>query len=382
MFNNIYKNQKVLITGHTGFKGTWLTQWLLKLGAEVIGYSKDVPSDPSHFEELDIENNISHYIGDVRDLELLKSVFDKHQPSIVFHLAAQSLVRASYDDPHETFSTNTIGTLNVLEIIRTSATYVKACVLVTSDKCYDNVEWMYGYRENDRLGGDDPYSGSKGCAELVAKSYMRSFFKEGFPHIATARAGNVIGGGDWAKDRIIPDIVRAWSKDEKVDIRSPHATRPWQHVLEPLSGYLALGAELCKENSKMKNESFNFGPDSKINKTVGELIDEMEISWDNAPGWIDSSNKVQTKTESTLLKLNCDKSNIMLNWYPVLGFKETLEMTSTWYYDFYFNEVGSKNLTIQQLENYCNQAKEKEIYWAKRDFEEEKSELVITEFPN
>ncbi|MCD0471061.1 CDP-glucose 4,6-dehydratase [Flavobacterium sp. JAS] len=363
MFKDIYRNKKVLVTGHTGFKGTWLTTWLLNLGAEVAGYSISIPTTPSHFEELNLEDKIEHHFGDIRDYEKLLKVCQDFKPEFVFHLAAQPLVRDSYENPRETFDVNMIGTLNVLEVIRKLDDIIKVGVIITSDKCYDNVEWVYGYREDDRLGGEDPYSGSKGAAEIITKSYMHSFFKEGFPNICTTRAGNVIGGGDWAKDRIIPDIVRSWSKNTPVEIRSPYSTRPWQHVLEPLSGYLSVGAELYESNSKHRNNAYNFGPDSKVNKNVGELIDEMKGLWQNSPGWI---NKYidDGKKEANLLKLSCDKANINLEWYPVMGFEETIDFTMSWYANFYFDKKSVFDFTNDQINLYTSKAKERKIKWA------------------
>lgn len=365
MFENIYKNKKVLVTGHTGFKGTWLTAWLLNLGADVAGYSIGIPTQPSHFEELHLDEKIKHYIGDIRDYNRFNEVCNEFKPEFIFHLAAQPLVRESYSNPKETFEVNMLGTLNVLEVIRHMKDVVKVGVIITSDKAYDNVEWVYGYREDDKLGGEDPYSGSKGAAELVTKSYMHSFFKTGFPNIATTRAGNVIGGGDWAKDRIVPDIVRSWSENKAVEIRSPYSTRPWQHVLEPLSGYLCLGAELYKEASAHRNSAFNFGPDSKVNKNVGELIDEMKRLWDNSPGWI---NKFvdDGKPEANLLKLSCDRANILLKWYPVMGFEETLDFTMSWYVNYYQHKSSIFEFTNSQINLYTQKAKERNILWAQK----------------
>lgn len=363
MFYEIYKNKKVLVTGHTGFKGSWLTAWLLNLGAEVAGYSNGIPSNPSHFEELNLENKIKHYLGDIRDYGKFLSVCKDFKPEFIFHLAAQPLVRESYELPRETFEVNMVGTLNVMEVIKELNSYVKVGVIITSDKAYDNLEWVYGYRENDKLGGEDPYSGSKGAAELVVKSYMYSFFKTGFPNIATTRAGNVIGGGDWAKDRIVPDVVRNWSKNLPVEVRSPYSTRPWQHVLEPLSAYLALGAKLFEEQSKFRNQAFNFGPDSKVNKTVGELLNYMKGLWNDSPGWINKFTN-DGKKEANLLKLNCDKANIQLEWYPVLSFEETLDFTVSWYFDFYNNQDSTFDYTTNQIKLYANLAKERKIKWA------------------
>lgn len=363
MFGNIYKNKKVLVTGHTGFKGTWLTTWLLNLGADVAGYSIGIPTNPSHFEELNLEQKIQHHIGDIRDYNRFFEVCNDFKPEIVFHLAAQPLVRESYSNPKETFEVNMLGTLNVLEVIRNMQDVIKVGVIITSDKAYDNVEWVYGYREDDKLGGEDPYSGSKGAAELITKSYMHSFFKTGFPNVCTTRAGNVIGGGDWAKDRIVPDIVKSWSENKAVEIRSPYSTRPWQHVLEPLSGYLCLGAKLFEENSAHRNMSFNFGPDSKVNKNVGELIDEMKIRWESSPGWI---NKYVNdgKPEANLLKLTCDRANILLNWYPVMDFIETVDFTMNWYLNYYQQEKNIFEFTITQIQTYTAKAKERNIAWS------------------
>eukprot|EP01132_Coremiostelium_polycephalum_P010413 gene10413-12786_t len=348
----------VLVTGHTGFKGSWLTAWLLSLGAEVAGYSLSVPTEPSHIEELGVLSKIKHYLGDIRNYSEFYQVCREFEPEFIFHLAAQPLVRDSYTDPLNTFEVNMIGTLNVLEVIRNMANKVKVGIIITSDKCYDNVEWVHGYRENDALGGADPYSGSKGAAELIAKSYMLSFFKGGKPRVATVRAGNVIGGGDWAKDRIVPDIVKSWSTGKPVEIRSPYSTRPWQHVLEPLSGYLDLAAHLYQEESELYNQAFNFGPDSKINKNVGELIDEMKLNWTDSPGWINQSVSGSDMKESNLLKLSCDKANILLKWYPVMGFEETISFTVKWYVDFYQNEKEMFIVTTDQINEYTQKAKE------------------------
>lgn len=360
---DLYRNKKVLVTGHTGFKGTWLTTWLLYLGAEVAGYSIDIPTQPSHFEELDLDKKIKHYLGDIRDYVRFFEVCQEFKPEFIFHLAAQPLVRESYSNPRETFEVNMSGTLNVLETIRNMSDVVKVGIIITSDKCYDNVEWIYGYREDDKLGGEDPYSGSKGAAELISKSYMHSFFKSGFPNIATVRAGNVIGGGDWAKDRIVPDIIRSWSEGNSVEIRNPYSTRPWQHVLEPLSGYLCLGVDLYASDSKNRNESFNFGPDSRVNKNVGALIDEMKEMWPGSPGWINKYVE-DGKKEANLLKLCCDKANIILKWHPVLGFEETIDFTMTWYLNFYNKDRSVYDFTRDQIESYLQKAKNLKLAWA------------------
>ncbi len=363
MFNNVYKGKTVLVTGHTGFKGTWLCSWLIKLGANVVGYSIGLPSKPSHFEELNLESKIKHYIGDISDFELLRNICIENKPEIVFHLAAQALVRLSYTEPRETMITNIIGITNILEIARTTE-FIKAAIIITSDKCYDNVEWTYGYREIDRLGGEDPYSASKGCAEIVTHSYMKSFFKSNQTFIATARAGNVIGGGDWAKDRIVPDSIKAWSENKDVEIRSPYATRPWQHVLEPLSGYLLLGSELYLQNLLVKNESFNFGPESNVNKTVEQLLNEMGTLWSSVK-WHITGDQSNFK-EAGLLKLCCDKAHHILEWYPTMSFEETVEFTVSWYKEFYESDLSGEKLfqlTTSQIDQYIDKAKLRKRTW-------------------
>ena len=362
MFESTYKGRRVLVTGHTGFKGSWLCAWLLDLGATVAGFSTNIPTKPSHFEVLRLTDRIEHFEGDVRNKGSLQKAIDKFCPEIVFHFAAQSLVRKSYEDPALTFETNSIGTLNLLECLRNQPS-IKAAVLITSDKCYENVEWLWGYRENDPLGGKDPYSASKACAELISRVYMESFFKKNGPNIATARAGNVIGGGDWASDRLVPDCVRAWSEKKPIITRNPKATRPWQHVLEPLSGYLTLGQKLFSGNSICKNQSFNFGPQEKINQSVGDLITEMTQYW---PG---AESKVQqdidsSKSESTLLKLNCEKSHQLLQWRAVLDFSETVRMTGEWYQAFY-NEKQTSIIetTSKQIQEYTEKATQSNLAW-------------------
>ena len=362
MFESTYKGRRVLVTGHTGFKGSWLCAWLLDLGATVAGFSTNIPTKPSHFEVLRLTDRIEHFEGDVRNKGSLQKAIDKFCPEIVFHLAAQSLVRKSYEDPALTFETNSTGTLNLLECLRNQPS-IKAAVLITSDKCYENVEWLWGYRENDRLGGKDPYSASKACAELISRVYMESFFKKNGPNIATARAGNVIGGGDWASGRIVPDCIRAWLEKKPIITRNPKATRPWQHVLEPLSGYLTLGQKLFSGNSICKNQSFNFGPQEKINQSVGDLITEMTQYW---PG---AESKVQqdidpSKSESTLLKLNCEKSSQFLQWRAVLDFSETVRMTGEWYQAFY-NEKQTSIIetTSRQIQEYAEKATRSNLPW-------------------
>ena len=361
MFNDFYKGKKVLVTGHTGFKGSWLSTWLLNLGAEVTGYSIDLPSEPSLFKDVRLSEKITDIRGDVRDLNSLRGTLDDHSPDIVFHLAAQPIVRRSYNDPIETFTTNAIGSLNILEAVRESNS-VKSLVMITSDKAYRNVEWIWGYKEDDLLGGEDPYSSSKGCAELIFYSYINSYFKnnEKLSKLSTARAGNVIGGGDWAKDRIVPDIVRSFSKNEMLSIRAPNATRPWQHVLEPLSGYLTLG-EMQMKNANLNHESFNFGPRDDVNQNVLRLVEEFSKYWDSG-SW--EVNKDDTKPEAGLLKLNCDKARTMLDWRAILSFEETIKFTGEWYKTYFENDVDLHEFTVQQISDYAQKAKKKGLKWA------------------
>ncbi len=363
MFNNIYTNKKVIVTGHTGFKGSWMTAWLLKLGAKVVGISVDIPTQPSLFEELKLSEKIKDYRLNVLDLEKVKEIFIEERPDFVFHLAAQAIVSVSYSDPVSTFSTNVMGTVHVLEALRHLENDCSA-VIITSDKCYDNVEWVWGYKESDALGGKDIYSGSKGAAEIAFKSYYHSFFKN-HPkvRIASARAGNVIGGGDWAKDRIVPDCMNAWFKGNPVEIRSPKATRPWQHVLEPLSGYLNLGQMLAGEHL-IHGESFNFGPKSENNYTVVQLLEDLGIHWG-----LNDKDKVYTITgnipfhEAGLLKLNCDKALFYLKWLPTLEYSELIAFTSKWYFEFYHSKPDMWSYTIDQLESYEQLARRKELSW-------------------
>ena len=364
MFKNIYQGRNVLVTGHTGFKGSWLCSWLLDLGAIVAGFSVNVPTEPSLFGALSLVDRVQHFEGDVRDKNLLRQTMEKVCPEIVFHLAAQPLVRESYEDPILTFETNSMGTLNLLDCLRGQSS-VEAAVLVTSDKCYENVEWLWGYRENDCLGGKDPYSASKACAEIISSAYMQSFFRDSGPNIATARAGNVIGGGDWAVDRIVPDCVRAWSEGNPIVIRSPNATRPWQHVMEPLSGYLNLGQKLFQSDPRVKNQSFNFGPQARVNQSVAELIAKLARHWPEAK-WESQQEIDSQKPESTLLKLNCDKTLQILQWDAVLNFQETVDMTGKWYQIFYNEGTTSiPEATSTQIREYTEKAIQSNLSWAR-----------------
>ena len=360
---NSFKGAKILITGHTGFKGAWLTAWLKKIGAKVIGVSLKDLNELSHFNVAHISDGIKDYRLDIRDQNALNEIVVNEKPDFVFHLAAQALVRSSYEDPLETWTTNVLGTLNILESLRLLDKICHA-VIITSDKCYDNVEWVWGYKETDALGGPDPYSASKGAAELAIRSHIKSFFpKDGKVRIASARAGNVIGGGDWSQDRIIPDCVKAWSKNKLVKLRNPYATRPWQHVLEPLSGYLRLAISLANEPS-MHGESFNFGPPAKQNQSVLELVEAMACHWDKVK-WKDVSKLEKGPYESGLLKLNCDKALALLNWSAVMDFEDTVKMTAKWYSDFYTDQSMVIDTTNAQIDEYITLAKLEGLDWAK-----------------
>jgi len=359
-----FSGKTVMVTGHTGFKGSWLTAWLKLLGAKVIGISIDLPSDPCNFEASHLIEIADDHRIDVRDADSLRELVQKTQPDFVFHLAAQALVRPSYENPLETLSTNAIGSANVLDALRSLDKTVVA-VMITSDKAYDNVEWVWGYRETDRLGGKDPYSASKGMAELAIRAYIESYFNnsESNVRVGITRAGNVIGGGDWAVDRIVPDCMKAWSRNNVVDIRSPWATRPWQHVLEPLSGYLALGAELYQGGDK-HGEAYNFGPPAHQNHPVSELIDEMAKYWDYVR-WNDISQSQEHLHEAGLLKLNCDKALFDLKWLPTLQFEEMVRLTVEWYKAYYQNpENTMHDFTIRQIEEYTTLAQQRSISWA------------------
>lgn len=364
MFSESYKNKTVLVTGHTGFKGSWLTTWLLKLGAKVIGFSKDIPTNPSMFCELKLEDHIKHIIGNVCDLEAVTKVISQEKPDFVFHLAAQAIVSTSYTDPVDTMSTNIIGTMNVLEALR-KHTHPCIAVMITSDKCYDNVEWIWGYRESDHMGGKDVYSGSKGAAELVVKSYFYSFFQKEHPvKLAIGRAGNVIGGGDWAQDRIVVDCMRAWSEGRTVEIRSPKATRPWQHVMEPLSGYLALGSAVAHK-PELHGEAFNFGPRAEQNHTVIELLNDLAQHWgfDNA----DKAYKVTANIpfhEAGLLKLNCDKALFYMKWESNLFYPETIRLVSDWYAAYYHKRADMYALTLEQISAYEQLGVQRKRIWS------------------
>jgi len=355
LFGGKYKNRRVLVTGHTGFKGSWLCYWLSQLGAKVSGISLSPPTNPNHFELLNFE--IESYIQDINEFSKTDRIIQKINPEIIFHLAAQPLVRLSYQEPISTLTTNILGTANILESAR-QLSELKAIVVVTSDKCYENKEWVWGYRENEAMGGKDPYSASKGCAEIVTSAYRNSFFnKPGSALITSARAGNVIGGGDWAKDRILTDIVTSASKSERVYLRFPNATRPWQYVLEPLSGYLTLGWQLL-EGGQSFAEAWNFGPNNESNVTVMELVNEATKHWNKIKYDYD---KGEHPYEAGFLMLDSSKATKILQWSPVWDFKLTVKHTVNWYKSYY--ESGNI-LTEEILFAYIADAKTKSIPWS------------------
>lgn len=351
--NSVFWNGKrVLLTGHTGFKGSWLSLWLQSMGAQVVGYALAPPTDPSLFEVADLSKGMTSIIGDIRDLEHLRTVFSEHRPEIVFHMAAQPLVRYSYAEPVETYSTNVMGTVNLLEAVRSTSS-VKAVVNVTSDKCYENREWVWGYRENEAMGGYDPYSNSKGCSELITAAYRNSYFnperyKDHGVAVATARAGNVIGGGDWAVDRLIPDIMHAIMQGEPVNIRNPHSIRPWQHVLEPLSGYLLLAQKLYEEGADFA-EGWNFGPNDTDAKPVQWVVESLTRAWGEGASW--KLDGMEHPHEAHYLKLDCSKAKSLLNWAPRWTLEQTVQQICIWHKAF---QVGAdmQALCLHQINQY------------------------------
>jgi CDP-glucose 4,6-dehydratase len=345
---SFWRDKKVFVTGHTGFKGGWLTLWLHQMGAKVTGYSLPAPTTPSFFEAVKLSDLCSHKIGDIRDYQAMKNALEESQAEIVFHMAAQPLVRKSYKDPIETYSTNVMGTVNLLEAVRFCET-VQSCVIITTDKCYENKEWVWGYRENDRLGGHDPYSNSKACSELVVSAYLKSFFKtEAKIGIASARAGNVIGGGDFAEDRLIPDIYRAIFNNTELKIRYPESTRPWQHVLVPLSGYIELAEKLYLDKKKY-SDSFNFGPKDEDCISVGNLILKASQYWGyKLPVVLEDGNHLH---EAKFLKLDISKAFSSLNWKPEWNVDESIEKTAKWYKSFINNE-DVRSLSLDQIREF------------------------------
>lgn len=365
MFCDIYRNKKIIITGNTGFKGSWLSTWLMQCGAKVYGYSIDIPTHPSMYEELNLEQKIEEQIfADIRDKDSFAEFVNRIKPDFIFHLAAQAIVSTSYKNPYDTITTNVVGTASVLDAIK-NVDWNLTAVLITSDKAYDNVEWIWGYRENDAMGGKDVYSGSKGAAELIIKSYWHSFIKnKSNIKLGIARAGNVIGGGDWSKDRIVVDTVQAYSKNNPVEIRSPKATRPWQHVLEPLSGYLRLGEMLALEKVN-SGEAFNFGPRAEQTKTVLQLVTDLAENWG-----MDSNSCVKITgqipfEEAKLLKLNCDKALAYLNWHSTLCYQSTVKFITDWYKAYYNNHsTDLYDITVSQIREYVQEAKNQELLWS------------------
>jgi len=355
LFGDIYNGRRVLLTGHSGFKGSWLMLWLKQLGAEVAGYSLEPATAPAHIRLLGMHDPAS--VGDINHVEDLRAVFSSVQPEIVFHLAAQPLVRRSYANPLETFQTNVMGTANVLEAVRLTPS-VRAIINITTDKVYKNHEWPWPYRESDPLGGHDPYSTSKACVELVHESYRQSFFKEAGILSATARAGNVIGGGDWAEDRLIPDVIRTVVRGEITAVRNPRSVRPWQHVLDPLSGYLLLGQRLLEGKEQFEG-SWNFGPEPADCLPVAGVLDEFGKHWTGIR-WNDTSGNKEPH-ESGMLRLDCSKSRQELGWTPVWNVQEAIARTANWYKAFVTNNRVTSH---DDLGAYLTQAKEKALNWA------------------
>ena len=368
-FADTYRGKRVLLTGHTGFKGAWLSEWLIALGADVTGFSLPPPTEPSLFAQLESAKRLRHVEGDVRDLAAVERIVNAVKPDYVFHLAAQPLVRLSYQEPVATYATNVMGTVNVLEAVHRSG-HPCGIVAVTTDKCYENREWVHSYREEDPMGGYDPYSSSKGAAELVIAAYRRSFFSQpdSVVQLASARAGNVIGGGDWALDRIVPDCIRALKGGSVIPVRNKVATRPWQHVLEPLSGYLWLGAALGAKRPagfhfppKTYASAFNFGPALTSNRTVAELVAEILKHW---PGrWEDKSDPGAVH-EAKLLNLATDKSFHFLQWQPVWNFADTIAQTISWYHDVDQSPAMALAKTRAQIENFTETARHLGVAWS------------------
>lgn len=346
-----WRGRRVFITGHTGFKGSWLCLWLNHLGAKVTGFALPPPTDPSLFELGRIAELVDHHVGDIRNLEAVEQAIQAAQPEVVIHMAAQSLVRYSYSEPVETFSTNVMGTVNVLDAVRRTPS-VRSVVVVTSDKCYYNEEWVWGYREDSRLGGHDPYSGSKGAAELVVTAYQSSFFhKDRNPDLAaigSARAGNVIGGGDWALDRLVPDIMRSLLVDEPTLIRNPQATRPWQHVLEPLHGYLMLAERLFNDHHEFAS-GWNFGPPQESERTVGWIIDRLYTLWDAKFAW--KRDQDVGPPECTFLKLDASKAHAYLDWWPKLDLETTLQWIVEWFRAYQSGE-DVREVSLRDIERF------------------------------
>ncbi len=361
--HQFYRGKTVLVTGHTGFKGSWLCVWLRELGAHVIGYALQPETDPNNFAACRLAERVNHNTGDIRDLDRLLGVMEAHHPDIVFHLAAQALVRRSYADPKRTFDTNVGGTVNILEAVRQTPSS-RVFLNITSDKCYENREWVWGYRENDPMGGHDPYSASKGCSELVFGAYAKSFFPDSAIGLASVRAGNVIGGGDWAEDRLIPDCVRSLRQKRAIGIRSPRAIRPWQHVLEPLSGYLWLGA-LLWDQPAVYGGPWNFGPADSDHLRVEKVVSAFVECWGSG-AWEDLSDGSNPLHEAATLRLCCDKARTYLRWRSVLTIEECLAMTADWY-RAYYGRRRSDMYTVcrDQIRRYSRLAAAKDLDWSR-----------------
>ena len=370
LFENTYCDKVVLVTGHTGFKGAWLSIWLRRLGARVIGYSLEPPTIPSLFESVGLRNHLRDVRGDIRDTEQLSELIRETHPAFIFHLAAAPLLLESYENPIETFDVNVMGTLSVLEAVRRSGLGC-SIVAVSTDKCYLNREWEYGYREDDPLGGHDPYSASKAAMEIALASFRQSFFRSSHGkaevRLASARAGNVVGGGDWAANRIVPDAVRALHSNEPVVLRSPEAVRPWQHVLEPLSGYLSLGSALSTDGGGLFATSWNFGPDTSQMLTVVDLVETMIQAWGSG-SWIPSSTS-NGRHEAMMLRLSIDKASLRLGWHPVWRFEETISRTVKWYSRYLEapdNPSATYDLCMADISAYETAACRKGIAWARQ----------------
>jgi CDP-glucose 4,6-dehydratase len=360
-----YNGKNVLITGHTGFKGSWLAIWLKALGANVTGYSLEPNTEPSIFKTVKLENKVNHFIGDIRDQEHLEEVFHKNNPEYVFHLASQPIVLDSYKDPKYTYETNIMGLVNLFEAVRKTPS-VKTVLNVTSDKCYENKEWIWGYRENDPLGGNDPYSSSKACSEIVTHAYRKSFFTQKTQSkdiiaVASARAGNVVGGGDWAKDRIIPDCIKALTTSSQIEIRNPLAIRPWQHVLEPISGYLWLNLLMSSDSEKYAS-AWNFCPKKGQISAVKDLVDLLLQVWGEG-SWKLAKDADSQPEEAHYLKLDCAKAHHQLGWNGILNMEETINMTISWYKEFYDHSIDIHDLCLRQITQYVSKAQEEMLKW-------------------
>jgi CDP-glucose 4,6-dehydratase len=363
LLQRVYKGKKVLITGHTGFKGSWLAIWLAELGADLRGYALPPVTDRDNYVLAGLDGKITGITGDIRDYGKLSQVLEEFQPEIVFHLAAQAIVRQSYAEPKETFDVNIGGTVNLLEAVRKTGS-VRVVINVTSDKCYENKEWVWGYRENDPMGGFDPYSSSKGCAELVTAAYRNSFFNPKDSHptsLATVRAGNVIGGGDWSRDRIIPDCIRALMDHQPIEVRNPRAVRPWQFVLEPLSAYLWLAAEMYQKGDRYGG-AWNFGPDRDAIIPVRDVVSRIIKYWGDG-NWLDVSQGDQKGPhEASFLSLDCSKAKTYLGWKPCLTIEQALEWTVEWYKNY--RVVPVSDFCVSQITRFTAIAREKDLPWS------------------